>query len=49
VRWAVAASALIFGYVVGTFYFLYLQRSLNLNKAVKKLVNAFDKDIASLL
>jgi len=49
IKWIVSLLMSVYSYVFGTFYFMYLQRILNLNRAVKKLVNAFNKDVANLL
>jgi len=49
VKWIVAVLSSGYTYIFGTFYFMYLQRILKLNKAVKELVSAFNKDVANLL
>jgi hypothetical protein len=49
VRWAVSIVSFAYSYIVGTFYFMYLQKIINLSKAVEKLVSAFEKDVANLL
>ncbi len=49
VRCAVSVVTFAYSYLVGTFYFMYLQKIINLNKAVEKLVSAFEKDVGNLL
>jgi len=49
VKWIVAILMSLYSYIFGTFYFLYIKRIFNLNRSVKKLVKAFNKDVANLL
>ena len=49
IKWIVSILMSAHSYVFGTFYFMYLSRIFNLNRAVKKLVNAFNKDVANLV